>query len=157
MSWTVIFVVGVDSTLLEAQRTLRESAGYCVTSAESIREAIVQFRDSNFDVLLLGDSIPVEDLERLTFLIRASGSRIPVVCMTEPPRSHNGFADATIRDQGDMMQVIEELLCARSKDKCDNAGREVDERPHFHMIQGVRKLQMLWPRRTTTRLSGGVR
>ena len=156
MSLTVIFAVGVDSTLLEARRPLWESAGYCVTSAESIREAIVQFRDSNFDVLLLGDSIPVEDPERLTFLIRASGSRIPVVCMTESPRSHNGFADATIRDRGDMVQVIEELLCARSKDECDNAGREVDERSHFHMLQGVRTLQMLWPRRTTTRPSGGL-
>jgi hypothetical protein len=65
--------------------------------------------------------------------------------MTESPRSHNGFADATIRDRGDMVQVIEELVCARSKDGCDNAGREVDERPHFHMLQGLRTLQMLWP------------
>ena len=153
MSLTNIFVVGVDSSLLANQRPFWESAGYYVAFAESIREAIVQFRDSNFDVLLLGDSISIEDRERLTFLIRASGSRIPVVCMTESSRSHDGFADATICDQGDMVQVTEELLCARGKDGCG----EVDERPDFHMLQGVRTLQMLWPRRTTTRLSGGVR
>ena len=62
----------------------------------------------------LGDSISMEDRERLT-LIRASGSRIPVICMTASSRSHYGFADATVCDQGDMVQVIEELLCARVK------------------------------------------
>ena len=153
MPLTNILAVGVDSSLLASQRPFWESAGYYVAFAESIREAIVQFRDSNFDVLLLGDSISIEDREQLTFLIRASGSRIPVVCMTESSRSHDGFADATICDQGDMVQVTEELLCARGKDGCG----EVDERPDFHMLQGVRTLQMLWPRRTTTRLSGGVR
>jgi hypothetical protein len=153
----VIFAVGVDSTLLETRRPLWESAGNCVTSAESIREAIVQFRDSVFDVLLLGDSIPIEDRERLTFLIRASGSQIPVVCMTESSSRHHGFADATVRHQGDnLLQVIEELLSARDKEGCGNTGREVDERPPFHMLQGLRTLRMLWPRETTTRLSGGI-
>jgi CheY-like chemotaxis protein len=157
LALTTILAIGVDSALLETQRPLWESAGYSVTSAESIREVIVQFRDGDFDLILLGDSIPIEDRKRLTFLIRISGSRIPVVCMTRSSRSHDGFADATIRDRGDILQAIEKLLRAQSKNGCGNAGREVDERPNLYLLQGVRTLQMLWPRRTTTRLSGGVR
>ena len=76
MAVTTMLAAGVDSVHLEYQRPLWRSAGSYVTSAKSIREAIVQFRDGDFDVLLLGDSIPIEDRERLTPLIRASGSRI---------------------------------------------------------------------------------
>jgi len=77
--------------------------------------------------------------------------------MTEPSSSHHGFAEATVPHQGDnLLQVIEELLAARSKDGCGNAGRGSDDRPQFHMLSGVRTLQILWPR-NTSQLDGGIR
>ena len=120
-----------------------------------IREAIVQFRDGDFDLILLGYSIPIESQERLTFLIRASGSRIPVVCISDSLGHHDGFADATIRNEGDdLLQVIEELSATRNG--LGGASCEADERAQPHLMGGMRTLQMLWPRRTS-KPGGGIR
>ena len=156
MPLTIILAVGVDSSLLASQRSSWESAGCYVTSAGSISEAIVQFRDGDFDLIILGHSIPIESCERFMFLIRISGSRIPVVCVTDSSGGHNSFADATIRNNGDdLLPVVQELLAAR-KDRRGSAACEADERSQFHLLGDVRTLQMLWPRNTSKR-GGGLR
>jgi hypothetical protein len=45
---TVVLVIGVDSAVLANQRSVLQSAGYFVTFAESISEAIAHFRDGDF-------------------------------------------------------------------------------------------------------------
>ena len=111
---TVVLSVGVDYSVLARQRPVWQSAGCYVTSAGSIREAIVQLRDGDFDLILLGHSIPIESRERLTFLIRASRSQIPVVCVTDSPGGLDSSADVTICDEpGNLLQVIGELLAKR--------------------------------------------
>ena len=155
MSLTIILAVGVDSSLLASQRPFWESAGCNVTPVVSIREAIVQFRDGDFDLILLGYSIPIESRERLTFLIRASGSRIPVICISDSPGDHDVFADATVRNEGnDLLQVIEELSATRNGLGSESC--EADERPQPHLMGDMRTLQMLWPRRTS-KPGGGIR
>lgn len=115
MPLTVLLAVGLDSSLLQRQRPVWQSAGYYVTSAGSIREGIAQFHEGDFDLVLLSHSIPAESRERLAFLIRASGSRIPVVCVTDSSNGCDSFADATIQDGPDnLLQGIEDLL-ARHK------------------------------------------
>ena len=116
MPLAVILAVGVDSSLLASQRPVWQSAGYYVTFAGSIREAILQFRDGDFDLIILDHSIPIESRERLTFLIRATGSQIPVVCVADSPGGHYSFADATIGNEpDDFLQVIRELLAKQVK------------------------------------------
>lgn len=111
----VVLSVGVDSSVLASQRSVWQSAGCYVTPAASIREAIVQLRDGDFDLILMGHCIPIESRERLTFLIRASRSQIPVVCVTDSP-GNASFADATICDESDdLLRMIEELLAKRVK------------------------------------------
>jgi hypothetical protein len=56
------------------------------------------FKGGDFDLILLGN-LPVESRERLTFLVRSSGSRVPVVCIRE--FGHDSFADATVRCEPD--------------------------------------------------------
>ena len=51
------------------------SAGYIVVSADSIGEAIDHFNAGDFELVVLGDSISIESRQRLTSLIRASGSQ----------------------------------------------------------------------------------
>ena len=116
MPLAVVLAVGVDSSLLANQRLVLQSAGcYCVP-ARSIRDALTQLREGDFDLILLGHFLPLESRERLTFLIRASGSRIPVVCVKEPSSGHDSFADATIPNEPDyLLQVIGELLANRIK------------------------------------------
>jgi len=58
MPLTIVLAVGVDSSLLASQRSVWQSAGCCIIAA-SIREAIAKLRDGDFDLVLLGHSIPI--------------------------------------------------------------------------------------------------
>ena len=116
MSLTVVLAVGLDSSLLADHSATYRSAGYFVTSAASVREAIAHFRDGDFDVVLLGRSIPLNSRERLAFLIRASGSQIPIVCVTDRSSDCDGFADATIRDEPiELLKGIGEIMAKRPR------------------------------------------
>jgi DNA-binding NtrC family response regulator len=116
MPLTVILAVGLDSSLLAGQNSVWKSAGYFVTSTGSINDAINHLRDGDFDVVLLGHSIPADSRERLTYLLRASGSRTPVVCVTDSANHRDSFADATIRNEPtSLLQCIGELMAERAK------------------------------------------
>ena len=118
MSLTVVLAVGVDSSLLACQSLAWQSAGFIVTSTESIREAIGHIRDGDFDLVLLGDSIPTDSRERLTLLIRAIGSRTPVVCITDTAINCDGFADATIwNEPSNLLQSIGDLMAEQAKSR----------------------------------------
>lgn len=122
MHQTVVLAVGLDLSLSTRHSTDWESAGYVVTSAASIREAIVHFRDGDFDLVLLGNGIPPDSRERLTFLIRQSGSRIPVIYMTNSFTETDSFADATIRNEPiNLLRGIEEIMCNRSNTRSECA------------------------------------
>jgi hypothetical protein len=116
MPLTVVLAVGLDSSLLARESSDWKSAGYVFTSTGSIREAIGHCRYGDFDLILLGHAIPPDSRERLTFLIRASGSRTPVVCVADPSSDSDSFADATIRNGPiSLLQGIRELLAERAK------------------------------------------
>ena len=116
MSLMVILAVGVDTSLLEIQSSVWKSAGYVVTFAWSIKDAIIHFRYGDFDLVLLGQSLPTESRERLTFLIRASGSRVPVVSIANSSSECDSFADMTIKNEpGIVLEAIRELTANRSK------------------------------------------
>jgi len=115
MPLTVVLAVGLDSSLLAGQSSVWQSAGYFVTSTWSIREAIGHIREGDFDLVLLGHTIPADNRERLTFLIRASGSRTPVVYITDSANHRDSFADATIRNEPtSLLQSIGELMAKRA-------------------------------------------
>jgi DNA-binding NarL/FixJ family response regulator len=115
MPITVVLAVGLDSSLLRTQGSVWKSAGYIVSLAGSIREAIDRFRAGDFDLVLLGDSIPAENRERLTFLIRAFGSHVPVVSIANSSAACDVFADATLRsDSSELLKGMGELMAKRS-------------------------------------------
>jgi DNA-binding NtrC family response regulator len=111
MPLTLVLAVGLDSPLLASQSSILRSAGYFITSAGSVRDAINHFREGDFDVVLLGDAIPIDSKERLTFLIRAFNPRIAVFCV----------ADAQIRnDFANLMRSIGELVGKRARIPASN-------------------------------------
>lgn len=115
MPLAAVLAIGVDLPFLASHPPVWQSVGYNITSAGSIREAIVQLKRGNFDLILLDHSIPIESRERLTFLIRASGAGIPVVSVTDSPGHTDSFADATIRNEPqNLLKVIAELLAKRA-------------------------------------------
>jgi DNA-binding NtrC family response regulator len=107
MSSTVILAVGLDSLLLESHVSAWQSAGYIVTLVGSVRDAIARFRDGDFDIVILSQSIPVESRERLTFLIRASGSRVPIACITNSSSDCESLSDATIKVE--LTKIVKEM------------------------------------------------
>ena len=116
MSLKVVLAIGVDSSLLEIQSSAWKSSGYIVTFAWSIKDAITHFRYGDFDLVLLGHALSAESRERLTFLIRASGSQVPVAFIAGSSGACDRFADATVRGEPtEILEEIEELMSSRAE------------------------------------------
>jgi len=116
MSVTVVLAVGVDPWILMASDPAWKAAGYFVVSAGSVEEAIRHFRAGDFDVVLLGHFIPAEKRERLTFLIRSLGSRVPVASIANDSADCDSFADATLgSDASNLLADIGELMARSAK------------------------------------------
>ena len=115
MPLTVVLAVAVDSCMLATQNAEWRSAGFIVLSASTMREAFEHFRTGDFDLVLLGHSLSVESKERLTYLIRSSGARTPVISIDESSRNGHLFANATIKnDAGALLKCMAELLADQS-------------------------------------------
>jgi DNA-binding NtrC family response regulator len=116
MSTTFLLAVGLDWWQLENHMAAWKSEGYFVISTDSIKEAISHFKDADFDLVLLGQSINHEDKERLTFLIRSTGTHAPVVCNADSSGSSASFADATLKDESStLLTGMNELLAKKAK------------------------------------------
>lgn len=113
---TIALAIGFDPWFFEAHRSAWQSAGYFITSAGSIGEAIDHFTGGDFDLVILGGSIPDESREGLTCVIRASGSRIPVVCIKDSCGPCEAFTDVTIKDEPRwLLQTIRKLLAGNAR------------------------------------------
>lgn len=111
MSSTAILAVGLDSPETDADRRTWQSAGYFVTWANSIREAMGWIPVSDFDLVLLSDSIPLESRERLAFLVRASGASTPVVSIVDSSIKDKSIAQPEIADKPkELSKRIDQLL-----------------------------------------------
>ena len=116
MAITTVLAVGLDSWQLAVQSSELRSAGFVFTSVMSSREAIEHFQAGDFDLVLLGHSIPMDQKERLTFLIRASAPSIPVVCIAKSPRRRCPFADATVKsDVKHLLKGMKSVLVKAAK------------------------------------------
>ena len=115
MPVTVVLAVGLDPWLLSSQNRIWRSVGYFVVPADSIAEAIQLFNDGDFDLVVLGDSISVENRERLTSMIRAFGSQTPVAFIGNSSHDSGWFADSTLRNDSDtLLARLRELLADKS-------------------------------------------
>jgi hypothetical protein len=88
-----------------------------VTPLGSVANALECIRNGDFDLVLLGDSVPLYDKKRLTVFVRSLDSRVRVVSVTETSPDCADFADATVSSEPmRLLQSIRELLAARSGD-----------------------------------------
>ena len=117
MSQTLVLSVGSDPIVLDTRDLVLKSAGYIVVSAMSISEAVHLFQDGDFDLVILCHSLPIRESERLTRLIRASGSRTPIVSISGGAfAERNGFVDVTLdRDPASLLRGLEDLLSRRAQ------------------------------------------
>ena len=111
MALTLVLSVGLDAMLLSSRNFTLQSAGYFVVPAFSLKEAVDLFRNGDFDLVLLCQSIPAQERDRLTLWIRASGSRIPVVVVSGNLCERDAFTDATIDSESiTLLTGIKEVL-----------------------------------------------
>lgn len=96
MALTLILSISLDVELLSTRNLVLQSAGYLVVAAYSLKEAVDRFQDGDFDLVLLCQSIPTKEKDRLTCWIRASGSRVPVLSVSASPCQRDTFTDATV-------------------------------------------------------------
>jgi hypothetical protein len=116
MPLTVVLAVGLDSWLLVTHTRVWRSAGYIVVSACSIREAIDQFNAGDFDLVVLGDSISIENRQRLISLIHASGSLTPVACIGNSSADYDSLSDAPPKDDSNTLVTgLTDLIAKESK------------------------------------------
>jgi DNA-binding response OmpR family regulator len=108
----VVLAVGFDQSLMTTRIRFLQSAGYVVVRVSSLKETVYHFQSGDFDLVLLCHSIPAADRERLTCLIRASGSLTPVVSITETPGEHDAFPTATLaeKDTNEFLANLREIL-----------------------------------------------
>jgi len=103
MALTLVLSVGLDSELLRTRNLVLQSAGYTVVRAFSIKAAMDCYRTLDFALVLLCQSIPTKEKVRLTSWIRASGSRIPVISVSEEPFQEDDFAGVTVVSKPDAL------------------------------------------------------
>ncbi len=116
MAVTVVLAVGLDPWMRMAQDSVWRSAGYIVIPVNSVRDAIDHFKSGDFDMVLLGHSVPLVDKERMTSLIRATSAFTPVVCIATSREVHYSFADATLsNDPREFLKGIKEALTRRTR------------------------------------------
>jgi len=95
---TIVLSVGWDPKLLRSRSIFLESEGYVVVSACSIGEAVSLFRQGDFDVVILCYSISDADRNRFTLLIRAFGSRTPIVFICENISHYGAYRHVILED-----------------------------------------------------------
>lgn len=98
MTLGLVLAIGFDLSLMTIRSLVLRSAGYAVVEASSLKEAVDHFQSGDFDLVLLCHSVPAGDRERLTSLIRASGSSIPIVSIARSLGECDAFANATLED-----------------------------------------------------------
>jgi DNA-binding response OmpR family regulator len=124
MPITIALAIGFDPWLLESQRAAWRSAGCFVTGTGSMREAMDQLKSGDFDLVLLDHSISLQNREGMTSLVRASGSLIPVVCVTDAPGNSDDRASLTIGPGPDaLLQRILGLFSAPKRPASEWSGR----------------------------------
>ena len=94
----IVLAIGFDPSLMTTRDLVLQSAGYAVVEASSLKEAVDHFQSGDFDLVLLCHSVPAGGRERLTSLIRASGSRIPIVSIAGSLGECDPFANSTLED-----------------------------------------------------------
>jgi DNA-binding response OmpR family regulator len=111
MALTLILSVGLNADLLSTRNAVLQAGGYFVVPAYSLIEAVERFQGGDFDLVLLCPSVLPKEKERLIAWIRASGSRIPVVVVSETSVEHGYLGGSTVGSRPEeLLAGIREIL-----------------------------------------------
>ena len=131
MPLTLILAVSSDPDLLQSRSSILRGVGYIVESAISIGEAIDRFEGGDFDLVLLCHSIPHDQRDLLTNMIRHSGSHVPVVCIDSiAGDGRDALADATVNSEPEqLLAAIKQVLLKAGKEHLVSEFADSDSAP----------------------------
>jgi len=106
-----VLCVSYDVALLTTRRLLLEGAGHEVTPASSFTEASEHCKEGEFDLFILGHSIPVGDIADLIRISRAHGSA-PILSLQVPGDGNTPGADYCAFSSGpeEWLQLVSVIL-----------------------------------------------
>lgn len=116
MPHTVVLMVGQDRILTETRSQVLRTAGYVVVPAFTLRQAMDEFLQGDFDLVLLCHSIPEDARERLVDVLREHTSRTPIVSIASFAGQLDGFADATIETDPTLLVASLHKIICRDRD-----------------------------------------
>ena len=90
-----ILSVSYDAILLSTRQMMLESRGYTVTSAEGYVDAMRKCRAGDYDLLIVGHSIPHEDKMAIVAEMRQHCSA-PVLALLKPNERQLENADESV-------------------------------------------------------------
>jgi|SRR5579871_495923 len=112
-----ILSVSYDESLLKTRQLILEQSGYSVVSALGFTDAMKQCREGlDFDLFVLGHSIPLRDKQALVEAFRVN-SRAVVVALKragEDLASTGADFQADPSDPAGMLQLISNIIQARA-------------------------------------------
>jgi CheY-like chemotaxis protein len=105
-----ILSVSYDATLLRTRQLLLESRGYVVTSAEGYVEAISKCSSGNYDLLIIGHSIPHADKKAIVTEAKQHGS-LPVLALlrVNEPELENASESVDVLRPEVLLDAVERL------------------------------------------------
>ena len=116
MPITMVLAIGLDATFLELQNHALKAAGYFVSSAQSVDAAMDEFHEGDFDLVVIAESVDAMRRDRLTALIRATGSRVPVVNVSGPSSYFSTLEVASAESRSlHVMRNIGDLMANQKK------------------------------------------
>jgi DNA-binding NtrC family response regulator len=121
----IVLMLGRDQVLLETHSQVLRAAGHTVVSSSCPEQPLSQLRMGDFDLFLLRHSIPQDDRELLSHLMREHAARTSVVSVAANPGHLDTFSDATVsNDPGELIKGLDELISRDGTRTCGGVGHE---------------------------------
>ena len=111
-----ILSISYDRTLLITRRLMLEEAGYEVVSAEGFTEGLERC-EPNFDLIIMGHSIPQRDKQAIVAECRKRGCTAPVVSLLrfgEKPIPEAAYG-LDPNNPWELLEAIKQILGSRAR------------------------------------------
>ena len=111
MARAILLSAGRDPSLLFTRRKVLEAAGYSVVTAATPIELISQFFSGDFDLVILCHTIPFEEKQKISSLIRGHSPSTSILALSDVLGQFWSFVDETVaNDPVALLAAIPELI-----------------------------------------------
>jgi len=101
-----ILRIGMDDSSVKPRRLLLESAGHTVSEASDVRQVIAACSGVQFDVIIIGHSLPAKEKLRVSALIQEHCRGTKILELHSTPHPELAEADAHLHVNGDAAEEL---------------------------------------------------